>query len=261
MERTILEDKFQSEWPKVLLFGDSITERSRDVDNGPWASMIGNKLATFCDVDVRGFGGYNSKWALQLMPQLFPKHYLDKVEIFIPFFGHNDSWSSAPLHVDVVSYEENMRAIIKYMEDHGLDRDNMILITPTWYHKTVFEEFLKSTGMPPHSKELEDARKYAEAILRIAADLGIEVVDFFGLSLKQEPLEDMFCDGVHFSRVGAQLLFDQLMPIIERKLEKRFGKPLADLWHTHPIMLHPEVKPALDAYYASISQQAETGQP
>lgn len=259
MERTQLEDKFQSEWPKVLLYGDSITKRAREIDNGPWASLIGNELASFCDVDVRGFDGYNSKWALQLMPQFFPRSYLDKVEIFIPFFGHNDSWSAeTPLHVDPQSYEDNMRAIIKYMEDNGLDRDKIIMITPTWYHKPSFDEHLKETGMPPHGKELEDARKYSEAILRIAKDLGIEVVDFFDISLKQEPLEAMFCDGVHYSRLGAQLLFDQLMPIIEKKLEKRFGKPLADLWHTYPIMLHPEVKPVLDAYNASLKDKQDS---
>lgn len=256
MTATPLDEKFNKEWPKVLLFGDSITRRSKDVDFGCWASMIAHKLGSYFDVDTRGFDGYNSKWALQLMPQLFPKSYLDKVEIFVPFFGHNDSWSAPiPLHVDVQDYEENMRAIIKYAEENGIEREKIILITPTWYHAESHDKFLLELNYPPIGKELEEARKYSDAILRIGQDLGIEVLDFFDLSLKHEPLEELFHDGVHFSRVGATIFYERLMPIIEKKLQKRYGKPIADLWHTYPVELHPEVKPVLDAYYASLKDK------
>lgn len=244
------------EYPKITLFGDSITRRSTDVDNGCWGSMIEYRVGNFFDLDTRGFEGYNTKWGLELMPKLFPKTYLDKVEIFIPFFGHNDSWDAQyPMHVPVADYEINLRKMIKYLTDNGLEKRKIIMITPTWYHHEAFAEYMMSLGMPGIGKSLEDAEKYAEAVLRVASDEGLEVVDFFKISAHKEPLRDMFCDGVHFSRSGAKMLFDQLMPIIEKKIESSYKKPLADLWNAIPFDQHPEMKPVLEAYTQSLKKQ------
>ena len=252
----MLEAKFKMEWPKVTLFGDSITRRSTDVENGCWGSMIEYKINSFFDLDPRGFEGYNSKWALQLMPKLFPRSYLEKVQIFIPFFGHNDSWENTfPLHVPVEQYEANMRAIVKYLLDNGLGKSKIILITPTWFHLDKFTTFLQGLGYPLTKKELGSAKKYSEAILRIAKDEQLDVLDFFDISSKYEPLGDLFCDGVHLSRTGAKLLFDNLMPIVEKKLVAAFEKPLADMWHAVPVEQHEEVEPVLKAFQASQAKQ------
>lgn len=256
VEPTPLEDRFNMEWPKITLYGDSITRRSVDTDNGCWGSMIAYKAGTYFDVDERGFEGYNSKWALELMPQLFPKSYLDKVELFVLFFGHNDSWDNFPAHVPVEQYESNIRAIIKYLEEKSVEKRKIILITPTWYHDESFKRFLAESGLPPFGKKLDIARKYGEAVLRIAKDNNIDVVDFFATSLKQEPLEKMFCDGVHFSREGAKLLFNQLMPVIERKIQAAFNKPLADLWHVIPFDQRPEIKAVLEQYQISLKTKS-----
>lgn len=240
------------EWPKITLFGDSITRRSFDVENGCWGSRIAFNVGSYFDVDARGFEGYNTKWALELMPKLFPKSYLDKVASFVIFFGHNDSWDEKlPMHVPVTDYESNLRKIIKYLEDNGLERNKLVLITPTWYHHEEFQKFCRESGLPPVGKELESAQKYSETVLAIGRDLSIDVVDFFGTSLKYEPLEDMFCDGVHFSRLGAKMLADELMPVLQKKIEARYGKALVDLWHTVPFDQHPEVKPVIEAILKS----------
>lgn len=252
---TDLPERFRMEWPKITLFGDSITRRSFDIDNGCWGSQIAFNVGSYFDVDARGFEGYNSTWGLELMPKLFPKSYLDKVAIFVIFFGHNDSWNEQmPMHVDVNKYESNLRQMIKYLEDNGLERNKVIMITPTWYHDGEFQKWCKDAGMPPVNKELKDAEKYSETVLAISRDMSIDVVNFFATSLKQEPLESMFCDGVHLSRLGAKMLADQLMPVIEKKIEARYGKPLVDLWHVIPFDQHPEVKPVLEAYLKSKKQ-------
>lgn len=255
MSITKLEDKFKMEWPKITLFGDSITRRSNDPDNGCWGSLIDYRVGAYFDVDVRGFEGYNSKWALDIMPQMFPKSYLDKVEIFVLFFGHNDSWQTGvPMHVPVAEYEVNMRNIIKYLTDNGLDKSKIILITPTWYHHEKFQKWLSESGMPPVGKELEEARKYSEAVLDIAKSESIDVIDFFGVSLKYSPLETLFCDGVHFSQHGAKVLFEQVMPVIEKKIESKYKKPLVDLWHVVPFDQRPEIKAMMQAQIENLSR-------
>lgn len=249
IQPTELESKFKMEWPKVTLFGDSITRRSFDVDNGCWGSMIAFKLGNYFDVDFRGFEGYNSKWALELMPKLFPKSYLDKVEIFVPFFGHNDSLP-LPMHVSVDEYEQNMRLIVKYLLQNGLSKAKIILMTPSWYHQESFAEYCKEIQIPAVVKSIEESKRYSDAILSIAKDHDISVLDFFDISSKHQPLVELFCDGIHFSQKGAKLLFDNLMPLIEKKIETRFEKPLADLWHATPFDQIPVVAQALAGHRA-----------
>lgn len=236
------------EWPKITLFGDSITRRSSDVDNGCWGSMINFKVGSYFDVDPRGFEGYNSKWGFELMPKLFPRSYLAKVELFVVFFGHNDAWEQPPTHQPVEDFDKNMRNIVKYLVDNGLDRSKILLITPAWFYLEDFLLLMKQMGMPPVKKELDDCERYSETVKKIGRDEQVEVLDFFTVTASYQPLEELFCDGVHFSRKGAKLLYDHLMPVVERKLEATFKKPLADLWHAVPFDQHPEVKPLIEAY-------------
>lgn len=253
---TKLPEIFKMEWPKITLFGDSITRRSMDPDNGCWASFVAHHVGGFMNVDPRGFDGYNSRWGLSLMSTLFPKSYLDKVEIFIPFFGHNDAWEEPyPAHVPVEEFESNMRDIVKYLITNGLGKEKIILITPTWYHDESFQVFMKENKYPPISKSLESARMYSDAILRIAKDMDITVLDFFEISLKQEPLKEIFCDGIHYSRKGARLMYQNLIPIIEKKVEATFNKPFGDLWHVLPLEERDEVKPLLMAYREALKEQ------
>lgn len=246
------------EWPKITLFGDSITRRSIDPEHGCWGSLIAHRVGTYFDVNARGFEGYNSTWGLELMPQLFPKSYLDKVEIFIPFFGHNDGWQGSwPGAVNHEQFEKNTRAILKYVLDNGLEKRKIIMMTPAWYHHELFTEYLKELKSPLFGKELEHAKGYAEVILRVAKENEIDVIDFFDITLKQDPLKEIFVDGVHLSQKGAHLLFDALMPVIEKKLEESFKKPLGDLWHAIPLDQHPSVEPLLKAYQEKLRLDAE----
>lgn len=247
---TPLDKNHKMEWPKITLFGDSITRRSMDPDNGCWGSMLAYRFGEYFDIDVRGFEGYNTKWALGNVEKLFPKSYLDKVEVFNIFFGHNDSWvKDFALHVPVDEYEKNMLSIIKYLNDNGIENRKIILITPTWFHKEETNKHLSKTrdmtGITM-DKHLDEAKQYSEAILKIAMEKKIDVIDFFDVSLNYPKLEDMFCDGIHFSKVGAKLLYDLLMPVMEKKLESRYKKPIGDLWHLPPFDQIPEVKEQLE---------------
>ncbi|XP_026008349.1 isoamyl acetate-hydrolyzing esterase 1 homolog [Astatotilapia calliptera] len=78
-------------WPKVILFGDSITQVSFQ-PNG-WGAEIADKLARKCDVINRGLSGYNSRWGKIVLPRLInPENSADsKIEAVTIFFGANDS--------------------------------------------------------------------------------------------------------------------------------------------------------------------------
>lgn len=211
------------------------------MDAGCWGSMIEAKAGHYFDHDFRGFDGYNTRWALELVTQLFPRFYLDKVEVLTIFFGHNDSWENQPLGVSPEEFEHNYREIVRYFRDHEVGPERMILITPTWYHYVSFQEFLKKIQAPPAGKSLEHATRYHEAVLRIGKENGIQVVDMFNASKNFDPLEELFCDGVHYSRKGANMLFDLLFPVIQKKLEEKYQMPLDRIRHADQWMEKPEM--------------------
>lgn len=254
---TELPEKFNMAWPKITLFGDSLTRRAFDVENGCWGSMLANKVGDYFDVDARGFAGYNTRWALDMMPKLFPRAYLDQVELFVLLFGHNDSWeASNPLHCPVDEYEKNLNSMIQYLLNNGLSRSKMILITPNWYHLPTFTQYHIDQGLPTTQKEFRDTVKYGEAVIRIARKEQIDYLDAFALSYKHDPLEELFCDGVHYSLKGAKLLFEHLWPIVDRKLADSFRKPTNKLFHGTPWDEIPTVKVVLDAHTRKLEAEA-----
>ena len=56
-------------WPRVLLFGDSLTQYAFGTDGG-WAAMLAEKLQRKADVVNRGFSGYNSRWCRVILDQV-----------------------------------------------------------------------------------------------------------------------------------------------------------------------------------------------
>ncbi|XP_058087664.1 GDSL esterase/lipase At5g62930-like isoform X2 [Magnolia sinica] len=56
--------------PQIVLFGDSITEQS--FRPGGWGAALADTYSRKADVMVRGYGGYNTRWALFLLNHLFP---------------------------------------------------------------------------------------------------------------------------------------------------------------------------------------------
>lgn len=234
--------KTKGSWPKITLFGDSITQLSWDPDNGAWASHIAHKVSTYFDVDVRGFYGYNTNWARNLMPRQFPESYLKQVEVFVMFFGHNDSWErKQPVSLTIQKFEENIRAIVDYLERHGLDtKQKMILVTPSWYDSTTANQ---DQSKPPSEfliKDREHSAQYAETTIQVARDLGIACLDFWAQTVDHPELASLFTDGVHFSPRGARLYFDNLWPLIEAKIVQRFGAKPDELFHEVYYDQHPE---------------------
>ncbi|VFQ95641.1 unnamed protein product [Cuscuta campestris] len=56
--------------PEIVLFGDSITEQS--FRSGGWGSSLADYYSRKADILNRGYGGYNTRWALFMLHHLFP---------------------------------------------------------------------------------------------------------------------------------------------------------------------------------------------
>jgi lysophospholipase L1-like esterase len=111
--------------PTIMLFGDSITEFGFGVEGKQgWASLLSAEYTRRADVLSRGFSGYNTKHALDVLPSIFgnaigsdesKSSSTVKTELLFctVFFGANDcSLPSARQHLDIESFDANIRSIV-----------------------------------------------------------------------------------------------------------------------------------------------------
>eukprot|EP00798_Chlamydomonas_sp_ICE-L_P029269 gene29268-12509_t len=125
---TIQPKSFIFERPKIVLFGDSLTERGYQEARG-WASGLTNVYARKADIVLRGFSGYNTRWALEMMDYIF--HDATNVQLVTVFFGANDAampHAPGPHHIPLLEYKDNLKKIVEFLRKKGVK--NIILITP-----------------------------------------------------------------------------------------------------------------------------------
>ncbi|KAG8538945.1 hypothetical protein GDO81_003288 [Engystomops pustulosus] len=119
-------------WPRILLFGDSITQFSFEA-NG-WGLGLAEKLVRKCDVLNRGLSGYNSRWAKHVLPKLIPDStHAENMAAVTIFFGANDSSLkdlNPQQHVPLEEYADNLRSMVQYLKSVNIQQEKIVLITP-----------------------------------------------------------------------------------------------------------------------------------
>jgi len=119
--------------PSILLFGDSITEFGFGL-NGQigWASLLSSTYSRRADVVSRGFAGYNTEHAKQILPSILGtigdgggisdgRAGTTRTPLLFctVFFGANDaSLPTARQHLALEDYCDNMREIITTIRSH-----------------------------------------------------------------------------------------------------------------------------------------------
>ncbi|XP_048437186.1 GDSL esterase/lipase At5g62930-like [Pyrus x bretschneideri] len=117
--------------PEIVLFGDSITEQS--FQSGGWGAALADSYSRKADVKVRGYGGYNTRWALFLLQHLFPLDSDKPPAAATIFFGANDAAilgrTSERQHVPLEEYKEDLRKIVLHLKECS-PTILIVLITP-----------------------------------------------------------------------------------------------------------------------------------
>lgn len=136
--------------------------------------------------------------------------------------GANDSWTAIPnclydQHVPLIEFEGNMEAIVNHFIVAGVDGERVILCTPPPYEASAWSRFKK--GVEHQTKTNEQVAGYAEAVRRVALKKRVTLVDIHNAFLSYQPLEELFIDGLHFDRPGAQLFYQKVEPIVSRLVE------------------------------------------
>jgi isoamyl acetate esterase len=202
--------------PAILLFGDSITQQSFGVDGKiGWASLLSSDYTRRADVLNRGFSGYTTRHALEMIPRVFGTPSGDGILFCTIFFGANDAAVPGQLqHVPIEEYGENLVKIVKSIRVHTEQADfPIILMTPPPVDKSAWDKHcLDSFGSPDGGRTNEVTKSYGETAKVFGSANGCSVLDVFELmGGNGNDYGKYLSDGLHLSESGNTLVHEGLM--------------------------------------------------
>ncbi|XP_067878515.1 isoamyl acetate-hydrolyzing esterase 1 homolog isoform X2 [Heterodontus francisci] len=153
-------------------------------DKGGWGGAIANRLVRRCDLLNRGLSGYNTKWALNVLPKIItqPTNQATIAAVAV-FFGANDSTLkdvNPVQHIPLTEYTENLKRIIQYLKSIGVCEEKVIMITPPPLDESAWEKACITKG-GKLDRCNSVTKQYAEACVKVATEYGTDVLDLWTL--------------------------------------------------------------------------------
>jgi lysophospholipase L1-like esterase len=210
--------------PAVLLFGDSITQFSfgEGAVQFGWGSLLASAYQRRADVLNRGFSGYNTQHALELVPRVFAPAENGLLFCTV-FFGANDaSIAGEPQHVPLEEYEANLVKIITAIRESIKKSDDescenafpIIMVTPPPVDAEAWKESLGLYDYYDRTNEI--TRKYGEVAKKVAKQLDCATLDTWELlGGDTNDYGKHLSDGLHLNESGERLVFEGLMNLIK----------------------------------------------
>lgn len=203
--------------PRMVLFGDSITEQS--FRPGGWGAALADTYSRKADVVVRGYGGYNTRWALFLLHQIFPLVGIAPPLATTVFFGANDAAllgrTGERQHVPVAEYKENLKKIVNHLKDCSKSM-LIVLITPPPIDEDGRERFARSLygeearKLPERTNEM--AGVYASQCIELAREMNIHCIDIWSKMQETAGWQKLYLsDGLHLTPEGNAVVHKEVV--------------------------------------------------
>ncbi|GFP94362.1 GDSL esterase/lipase cprd49 [Phtheirospermum japonicum] len=116
--------------PQFVLFGSSIVQMCYNV--GGWGAILADLYARKADVVLRGYSGWNTRMALEILEKVFPKDAAVQPSLVVLYFGGNDATNPHPsglgAHVPLPEFVENMKKMIVHIKSLS-DKTRIICLT------------------------------------------------------------------------------------------------------------------------------------
>ncbi|XP_047965498.1 GDSL esterase/lipase CPRD49-like isoform X1 [Salvia hispanica] len=202
--------------PLFVLFGSSIVQIS--FCNGGWGAILSEIYARKADIITRGYFGWNSRRALQILDQVFPKEAEIQPSLVIVYFGGNDSTgphsSGRGPHVPLPEYIENMKKIGTYLKSLS-DKTRVIFLTCPPINEAKVR--ISSVYFSELVRTNELCRTYSAALMELCKELGINAIDLFTVIQKREDWQEacLIEDGIHLSAEGSKIVAEEILKVIK----------------------------------------------
>ncbi|KAG9454000.1 hypothetical protein H6P81_006904 [Aristolochia fimbriata] len=197
--------------PLFVLFGSSIVQFS--FSNDGWGAILADVYARKADILLRGYSGWNSRRAVQVIDQVFPMDAAIQPSLVVVYFGGNDSMgahsSGLGPHVPLCEYVENMRKITSHITSLS-DKTRVILLTCP----PVNEEMLRQSQSKIFSdlvRTNKACQSYSDALMDLCQE-NIKVVNIFTAIQKKDDWQNAcFTDGIHLSSEGSRIVAEEVL--------------------------------------------------
>ncbi|WCJ26102.1 SGNH hydrolase-type esterase superfamily protein [Euphorbia peplus] len=205
--------------PQIVLFGDSITEQS--FRSGGWGASLADAYSRKADVLIRGYGGYNTRWALFLLNHIFPLDLTRPPAAVTVFFGANDAAlqgrTGSRQHVPLEEYKDNLRKIVLHLKKCS-PAMLVVLISPPPIDeegRMAFAKFSygeKAMELPERTNEM--AGNYARQCVELANELGVPSIDVWSKMQETEGWQKKFLsDGLHLTPEGNAMVSQEVIRV------------------------------------------------
>eukprot|EP00980_Cylindrotheca_fusiformis_P021199 scaffold8150_cov118-Cylindrotheca_fusiformis.AAC.8 len=225
--------------PLIILFGDSITQQGFGWPPScvGWVSFLARDYCRRADVLNRGFSGYNTNHAVEILPTILPsKGSFDHQDVLFTtvFFGANDAALPGEIqHVPEDSYDQNLRTIVKEirrnMRAHSMAEATtspgekievpVILFTPPPVDAEAWGREQGSPTDAPTDRSNKNAQRYGDVVKRVGKDMGCSVLDVFSLLGGNRSVQHFgkhLRDGLHLSDSGNEIVHTGLMKLLQK---------------------------------------------
>ncbi|KAI0247061.1 SGNH hydrolase-type esterase domain-containing protein [Lactifluus subvellereus] len=234
----------------IVLFGDSLTQKSWDPELKGIGARLANLYARKLDVVNRGFSGYNTDWALPVLEQIIAKReYVQPqtphVRLLTIWFGANDACLPGFIqHVPVSRFSENLTTMVRAIRAPDSPwyspETKLLLITPPPVHVPSM-----GTDMQP-TRTFNVTKAYAEEVKKVGEREDVPVVDAWtrvweAARKNEEEMKAYFTDGLHLGEAGYKIVFSALQETIILEYPELYHEnlqsvfPLWDYFHSHTL--------------------------
>lgn len=204
---------------RIVILGDStVSDYPKDSNLRGWGQVIGEGLRE--NVTVRNLAMSGRSTKTFIAEGRLKRALSEKADLALIQFGHNDSHAKdRPESTDAATdFKANLRTYIDAFRKAGV---RPVLVTPM--HRRRFRD----------GKPTEELRPYADAMVEVAREKDVPVVDLHArsgalfASLGEEGSADLNCsptDRTHFSEKGAKAMARLVLDGL-----KELGPDLSDL--------------------------------
>ena len=216
--------------PCIVLFGDSLTQRSQELATRGWAAQLADAYNPRADIIVRGYSGYNTNLTLKLVAEQRTGRVLDRCSIahhspslLVVFFGANDAaLPHSVQHVPLERFTANLNELLDSLSPLlQLPAERIMLVTPPALDQDAWHQSVRATANDdslPRDRDADTTCAYAAEVLRVARERHLAFLDLHGAMLAHDDWRSLLSDGLHFSPLGNDLMARELLRAIKEQV-------------------------------------------
>ncbi|KAI8540100.1 hypothetical protein RHMOL_Rhmol09G0235700 [Rhododendron molle] len=183
--------------PQFVLFGSSIVQLS--FSNGGWGAILADVYSRKADIVLRGYYGWNSRRALQVLDEVFPKGLDLRI------------YTYCRICVDLVNAVklEPFRHNTHYFSQLSTSQRGQSSGKHECYleNSKYFSELVRTNEL---------CRSYSEACVELCEEMGLKVVDLWtAMQRRDDWLTACFTDGVHLSAEGSKVVAEEILKVLK----------------------------------------------